>query len=265
MHALDDLLSVGLWAFALAHLLAQFAAKEIGHAFGQRQRHAEEPKEASEAAGFVTAGLIGLLGFALALTLSFAQTRFEERRGAALAEANAIGTAWLRAQAIGHPAGSEIARELEAYLALRRDFVTAPADRVLLDRIYAETSAAQTRMWSHLSTITAARTDPVAASLMAALNETFDAATTLRFAYEARLPRELVTLLLALSLVAIGTIGYQFGVRGPPRRLLSTLLLATWTAALTLVADLSVPRKGDIRVSAAAYEWTAQGMGAPLR
>ena len=36
--------------------------------------------------------------FVLALTLSFANTRFSERRAGTLAEANAIGTAWLRGQ-----------------------------------------------------------------------------------------------------------------------------------------------------------------------
>jgi hypothetical protein len=44
----------------------------------------------------LTAGMIGLLSFTLSLSISFAQSRYETRRELVLAEANAIGTAWLR-------------------------------------------------------------------------------------------------------------------------------------------------------------------------
>jgi hypothetical protein len=40
--------------------------------------------------------MLGLLAFVLALTLSFANSRFSERIQGTLNEANAIGTAWLR-------------------------------------------------------------------------------------------------------------------------------------------------------------------------
>jgi hypothetical protein len=59
--------------------------------------------------------MLSLLAFVLALTLSFANTRFSERVEGTLAEANAIGTAWLRAEAIGHVRGPEIAKLLEEY------------------------------------------------------------------------------------------------------------------------------------------------------
>jgi hypothetical protein len=57
-------------------------------------------------------------------TLSFASDRFNDRRGETLAEANAIGTAWLRAKAIGQPRGDDIAQLLEKVLAGLRNAVT---------------------------------------------------------------------------------------------------------------------------------------------
>ncbi len=71
-----------------------------------RLRDATRPHEG---VGVLVGGLLGLLAFVLALTLSFASERFNERRSGTLAEANAIGTAWLRAKAIGQPRGDEIA------------------------------------------------------------------------------------------------------------------------------------------------------------
>jgi hypothetical protein len=267
MSILIAILGVGLWLFALLHLLAQIVAKEIGYLLGRRvaARRAEAAKGETEAVGFVATGLLGLLAFTMALTISFAQSRYEDRRDAALQEANAVGTAWLRAQAVGHPAGEAIARQLEGYLQLRRDYVVAPPDQVLLRRLIDETNASQTRIWVELRGLTATRTDPVAASLMASLNELFDLATAQRYAFSARPPGELVMLLLGLSVVSIGVVGYGFGTGGAPRRILSFVLLATWTAALTVIVDLSNPRLGELRTSPAVYDWTAEGMGLTLR
>lgn len=261
MEVLNTILATGLWLFGLLHLATQLLAKEVGFWLGRR-RAGREDGQAAEATGFVVTGLLSLLAFTMALSISFAQARFEERRSASLAEANAIGTAWLRAQALNHPRGPVIAAQLETYLATRRAYLTAPSNPAELDRINRETSALQSAIWANLAAITAERADPVAASLMAALNETFDAATTQRFAFAARLPREIVTLLLGLSILSIGLVGYQFGLRGEPRRVLSFLLLGTWSAALLLIADLSAPRLGDLRVDPAVFDWTLQGMGA---
>ena len=105
----------------------------------------------------VVGGLLGLFAFVLALTLSFANTSFSERRAGTLAEANAIGTAWLRAQAIGGPRGGEIARLLEQYIHLRIDFIRAePAGRNRdLNR---RTNALQTQIWGHAWAIVRERT-----------------------------------------------------------------------------------------------------------
>ena len=47
--------------------------------------------------GAVDGAVYGLLGLLMAFTFSGAATRFEDRRQLIRAEANAIGTAWLRA------------------------------------------------------------------------------------------------------------------------------------------------------------------------
>jgi hypothetical protein len=259
MDIIERIVASGLWLFALLHFLAQFAAKEFGYWVGRGAARRGVAPEEAEAAGFIVTGMLGLLAFTMAIAISFAGGRAEARLNAAVAEANAIGTAWLRAHAVAHPRGPEIARELEAYIAIRRAFVAAPVDPPQIAAIQAASDAAQTRMWSQLQAITAERTDPVAVALMAALNDTFDAATTQRQAFAVPMPRELVALLLGISVVSIGLIGYQFGLRGRPRRLIATLLLATWTAALVLVADFSAARIGEIRVNPAVYDWTAQG------
>jgi len=102
-------------------------AHEAGYWFGSRRRaHGGEVQ--AEGVGVVVGGMLSLLAFVLALTLSFANNRFSERVEGTLVEANAIGTAWLRAEAIGHVRGPEIARLLEEYTRLRREFVSERRD-----------------------------------------------------------------------------------------------------------------------------------------
>ena len=136
--------------------------------------------------------MLGLLGFVLALTLSFGSSRFEERRGRTLTEANAIGTAWLRAEAIGHPRGNEIVRLLEDYARARKEYVLATWDSPSIDQVNQRTSAIQTEIWGHVSVIARERADPVVVSLMSSLNEMFDMSTAARFAHEFSFPTPII-------------------------------------------------------------------------
>lgn len=261
--AIIDIASYSMAAFTLLFFVVQVAANEAGFRLGRRR--AASGAVTSEGVGLVVGGMLGLLGFVLALTLSFANTRFHERRADSLAEANAIGTAWLRAEAIGHPRGSEIARLLVDYTRLRIEFVRADVDSPALADVNRRTNAAQSEMWGHVAAIMRERPDAVAAALQASLNDVFDQSTAARFGFSARLPPQLVWLLLGMALVGMGGVGYQVGLRGRALRALSTLLVAMWTAILVVILDLGAARIGNIRTSTAVYEWTLQGFEGGLR
>jgi hypothetical protein len=209
---------------------------------------------------------MGLFAFVLALTLSFANTRFTERQAGTLAEANAIGTAWLRAGAIGHPHGDEIARLLEDYTRLRADFVRSPEDKVALAAINDRTGTLQTQIWAQLSALVRERPDPITASLMSAINEAFDASTTERFAFTKQLPPSLVWLLIGMALLSIASLGFQLGLRGTPLRIMGMLLAGMWTIVIISIFDLAATRLGSIRTSAVVYEWAMEAArgGAPI-
>lgn len=244
-------------AFSLLLFVAQFLAHEAGVWFGRRG--ATHGEVQPEKIGVVVGGMLGLLAFVLALTLSFANTRFTERRDGTLAEANAIGTAWLRAEAIGHPRGAEIARLLEQYTQVRRQFVLADNDPGVLGALNQQTNALQSAIWGHASAIVRERPDPVATSLMAALNDTFDMTTAERFAFSLRLPPQIFWLLIGMTMLSMATLGYQFGVRGRPLRILVALLTLMWTVVIVDILDLASARVGAFRTSTEAYDWTLQG------
>lgn len=257
MTTLADLAEWSLAAFTLLLFIVQFVAQELGQWIGRRQRKRVEGK--TEGVGVVVGGMLGLLAFVLALTLNFASGRFTERRAGSLEEANAIGTAWLRAQAIQDPRGKEIAQLLEDCTKLRIEFIQAGRDQTLLEQLNRRTNAMQSKMWGYVAGIVRDQPNPISAALQASLNDVFDMTTAERFAFAFRLPPEMVWLLLGLALLSMAALGYQLGLTGKPVRLLVVLLTATWTLVIVDILDLAAPRLGEFRTTTAAYEWTLQG------
>jgi hypothetical protein len=254
MEVLADIASWSLLVFALLLFVTQTAAREFGYWLGVR-RHALRGSSDAEGVGLVVGGMIGLLGFVLALTLSFGSTRFDERRQGTLAEANAISTAWLRAEAVGHPRGREIADKLRAYAEVRRDYVQASRNSASIAQLNKRTSDTQAEIWAAVSAITRERNDPVVVSLMTAVNDAFDMGTAARFAHDSRFPPGLFWLLMGMAHISMGALGYQLGLKGQKSHIIATLLTAVWTAVIVVILDLSAPRLGAIRTSVEVYDW----------
>ncbi|MFG1359321.1 bestrophin-like domain [Xanthobacter pseudotagetidis] len=243
-------------AFGLILFLAQMGAHGIGFWVGRRDAMREVNPEA---VGVIVGGILGLLAFVLALTLSFANSRFSEHRQGSIAEANTIGTAWLRAKAIGNPRGEAIASLIEDYVQVRADFVRATRDPAELDVLNRRTNALQSQMWGHLSVVVREQPNPVSTALMSALNDMFDAGTSERFAYHITLPPQLFWLLIGMTLISMGCLGYQFGLKKRASLALVVVLTLMWTWVVVEILDLASARLGYIRTGTAVYDWTIQG------
>jgi hypothetical protein len=259
MTFLADLAAYSLLAFAALVLAAQIVAREVGYLLGQHR--AGQKEKADEGIGVVTGSILGLLAFVLAFNLSIATTRHSERRLASLEEANAIGTSWLQAKVIDTAHAAAIARLLEDYTAERIVFVHAERNSPVIAESVARTAAMQTRIWGHVTALVRDAPGPVSASLMNAVNHTFDMTTAMRFAMAYAMPPQLIWLLLALSCIGMGVLGYQFGLTGRHHRVLSILASVLWTAVVVEIFDIGSPRLGSFRTDAYAYDWTIAGFG----
>ncbi len=237
--------------------LGQLVAYQAGYRLGRTQTRRDEAP--GEGVGVLLGGLLALLSFVLALTLSFANDQFYERRKGTLAEANSISTAWLRAKAVRRPQGEAIMEMLEEYTRLRREFVAAPDQSPSLKAIATRTNALQSAMWTDVSELMRAEPSPASTALMAALNAVFDSTTNERFAYDLRLSTRILWLLLALTLLGAGGLGYQLGLRGPNAPLLAGLLFLAWSLVIVDTLDLGSGRLGGIRTSVAPYDWSLEG------
>ena len=88
--------SLPSWVVALVIFAVVAGACVVGAAVGRYlRRHTDVLREPI---GVLQAALLGLVGLILAFGLCLAVGRYEDRRAAVVAEANAIGTTYLRAQ-----------------------------------------------------------------------------------------------------------------------------------------------------------------------
>ena len=114
-----------LWTILPLTVGLALLSVELGYRLARnRQLRAQEEKE-SQVGGMVGATL-GLLAFMLAFTFGLAGSRFEDRRQIVLAEANAIGTTYLRTSMIPEPMRTEARNLLREYVAVRLEGVQQP-------------------------------------------------------------------------------------------------------------------------------------------
>ena len=109
------------------------------------RKHSEALREPF---GVLQAALLGVVGLILAFGLSLAVGRYEDRRAAVVAEANAIGTTYLRAQLLAEPERSRSLDLLREYsdLAIRLSHdVPQSSD---MKRTAAAEGVVQRRLWA---------------------------------------------------------------------------------------------------------------------
>src|SRR3954466_10336659 len=106
-----------LTSFELALLLfgAILGATALGILTGRAMRR--HSQHLSEPLAVLQAALLGMVGLLLAFGLSMAVGRYDSRRAAVVDDANAIGTAYLRAQTLSEPERTRSLVRLRRYAA----------------------------------------------------------------------------------------------------------------------------------------------------
>ena len=245
-----------VWVLALILFVGLTAACEGGFRFGLwRRRRMSKAEDEVTATSTITAGMLALLAFLLGLTINFAQNRFEARRDLVAVEANAIGTAWLRARLVGGPDGEALAAQIADYAKTRLAFTRANYSEPV-DRLSARTDEQEQKIWALTTSVARKSPTPISATLINAVNNMIDASVSQRFAFDTHVPGNMMEILVGGSLIAIAAMGYQLGLVGFRQPVLTSLLLLMWTGGIVVTVDLNRPRLGNIRVDTAPLEWT---------
>jgi hypothetical protein len=230
-------------------VVALVVASDTGFRLGRRTRAKASQTEKSEL-GVVEGGILALLGLLLGFTMSMAVARYEVRRQLVLDEANAIGTSYLRTRLLPAPEGTEIARLLREYVALRLQYAGIRDDPGRLLAIRQETARLQNDFWSRAVSYAGKAPNPYLAGLLIqSLNQVIDLESARWVAFQNRVPPTVIYVNGIVAVFAAIIVGFAFGVDGR-RYLFPTFLLALAIAVvLAVIVDLDLSRKGFIQVS----------------
>ncbi len=257
----DLLMNQSVYLIGLIIFISLLIATEVGHQIGRRLAGGgPAPEKQEKGPAIITTAIMGLLAFMLAISLSMADGRFDARRKLILKEANAIGTAYLRAQTIGGPHGEEIMRLLVDYAQLRLDFFAAGEDQKRLRAVYEQTAILQKQIWEKASAVAALAPTPISSILLQSLNEVIDLSMAQRWGFEVRVPTHVIKILFLIALLATGMMGYYSSLGGFRHLVLSSLLCLALTAAITLIIDLDKPRGGYIQAEQSPLIWTLESI-----
>jgi hypothetical protein len=196
-----------------------------------------------EMEGYVVSASLALLGLLLGFTFALAVDRFETRRALVLQEANAIGTAYLRSQALTEPHRSRMSKVLFDYADNRIAFATAA--RADQPRLLAINDRLLIDLWSAaLAANDTIQNSPFTVAFLSPVNEVIDLGASSKAARRVRVPSEVFLVLWIYIAVTAGILGYaRTQARG---RRVAGVLSVLVTMAFMLILDIDRPRDGGI-------------------
>jgi hypothetical protein len=247
-------LVVGLFAVVLG---ATFGGHLLGRSMRDRSEGLREPF------GAIQSAMLGFMALVMAFGLSLAVGRYESRRAAVVTEANALGTAYLRAQTLAEPNRTpslHLMRQLtDAAVDISETVPGSPEQQTAL----ASSSDAQRALWDQAGqAVTAQPTASAPRLYLESLNEAFDAQSARVAGLGNRVPTPVLLLEMVGAALALGLLALHLGTlgRGPAIALLAAVLVAS---TLFITFDLDRPVRGLINVPADALTQLRTSMDAP--
>jgi hypothetical protein len=247
----------------LAAIAIFLAALETGFRLGMRRHLGSDEPEKSHATALHGA-VLGLLALLLGFTFAMAVSRFETRKSLMVDQANAIGTASLRARLLPPELAAPAASLFAEYVETRFQYNASMAGSDTLNAVETRAGVIENQLWELGRAALAADPHSQAGSLFVqALNDVFDIREKRRFALTDQVPNAVVFLLFAVAIIALGLVAYSCGLNGH-RRLQANLTFAFLIALVfVIILDIDRPRQGFVRISDASLVRLQQSLPAP--
>ncbi len=238
---------MNLLNFPLLILVITFFLLWIAAWAGARvsQRRKKLSEELRPDFGTILAASLTMLGLVIGFTFSMATGRYDLRKTYEEAEANAIGTEYVRADLLAPAQASQVRGLLKHYTDLRVQWYQtqrwndlAPVNQQILQ--------VQNQLWA--ATVQSAMAQPSALQSLAAagMNDVLNSQGYTQAAWWNRIPLGAWCLMFAIALFCNALLGYGAREMAPRLFMVLPLLVAI---AFFLIADIDSPRGGVIRVA----------------
>ena len=220
-------------------LIAQMIAAYFGdflrkraHSFKQGERHDFNT---------VQAATLTLLALIIGFTFSMAVSRYDQRKALEEAEANAIGTEYLRADLLTADGGVHVRDVLRKYLDLRIAFYEQRNAHVSGED---QTALVQKQLWT-LVAAAASQPTPTTALAVSGMNDVLNSQGYAQAAWWNRIPIGAWAMMTVMAIFCNLLVGYSERRKG---ELFLFVFPVVVSVSFFLIADLDSPRRGVIRV-----------------
>ena len=243
MPTMVELTHFPLTVIFVTSLAAFLAAIEVGHFLGC---------QVEEGANVATleAAVLGLLALIIGFTFSMALNRFEARRDALVNEANAIGTAGLRARLLPGPYGEESLKLFRDYVRIRVSFAEREPTSDEAGQALRRSREIQEGLWRQAQAAAAKDNAMVPTGLyIQALNESFDNQQKRSMIISNSVPNIVFVGLYSVAIAALWLTGYASAIDRRRWRRPTYVACVLVAGVILLIQDLDRPGAGFITVS----------------
>jgi len=238
MNPMDFPLLVLILSFVLL-----FFAAYVGDLLRSRVLPLKE--EGRDDFGVVLGATLTLLALIIGFSFSMAVNRYDQRKNYEEAEANAIGTEYVRADLLPTRDALRVRELLKKYVDQRVLFYTTGSQQRLAT-INADTAELQNELWSAVLPGAAAQPTPPLALVVSGMNDVLNSQGYTQAAWWNRIPIAAWALMAAIAVCCNLLIGY--GAHRTDRRIFLIVPVAV-SIAFFLISDIDSPRGGTIRVA----------------
>lgn len=188
--------------------------------------------------GYIMSSVFGLLVILLGLTFLLSIGRYEERRELVISHANAIETAYLRAQLLGPPHRERLGHLLTIYNDNLIELTSARPAKVPV--LFANDSVILTEIWAATAAaVDSTRSSPLSLALTESVNKLTDLDASRRTLLITRIPTAVFVVLLSFHVGAAGVLGYL--LPGGAGQFAGGLRLILMSMALLLIIGINRP------------------------
>jgi len=233
------------WQIALLLFISMLLFVYFGARIGKIRAKNSAFKESASSVNYLS----GLLFFLLAFTFGMGGNRYDARRTVVIEEANAIGTALLRADLYPGQERELFRKDFRSYLEQRIAFYELKTDGKAVLRADSMAQALSAQIWKRATVLSADPQHAIASRLMIpALNDMIDITTTRYYGELAKVPESIVWMLLILACINAFYIGYASVMKGRTDWLVEIGFCLLVSVVVLFTLDVDRPRRGFVNL-----------------
>ncbi|MGD2040262.1 MAG: DUF4239 domain-containing protein, partial [Anaerolineae bacterium] len=239
-----------LWVVYVVTVVLALLFAEIGFRLGLWLQRRDPEAGKMPVSGTVVGGMLGLMAFLLAFCIGIVINQHNGRKAMVVTEANAVGTAYLRAGFLDE-ADRDLTRDLlREYVEIR---LAAATDESLLQSTITRSEEIHNELWSIVEErVRQGQESEVMALFIESINEVIDVHSLRLAAVDLRLPELLWLVLYAATMLSFLLVGVSNSADGKRDPLAILLFALAYVSVLMIIVDLDRAQQGILTVSQTA-------------